>query len=943
MIQGKEGPFMKATRKALSLLLAVMMAASVMAVAVVPASAAKVGDIIQFGNYPQTEVRGTAALKKAADAATWESYGYYSGTGKQDGKMTASDYMKYADFVYGGVKYRAVKFTKYRPYGTDEIPDSAYSYQDDNGYFKNSTYYFKYEPLEWRVLDPSAGLVLCETVIDSQAYQNVVRYDDDKYEYYIGRTNTLANNYPESSIRSWLNDDFYNTAFNSAQKNKLITTKVDNSSYSSDYPGLKALTTYDPIFLLSYSEAQNSSYGLSSESSRKAISSDYAKCQGVRQDSSGFSEWWLRSAREASPAVCLVYYDGKIGSNIFGFVHNTSTGVRPACKLTDLTSDASQLIYTVTATADPAEGGTVTGSGSYTEGQTATLTATANSGYIFSGWYRGSFKVSKNISYSFTVTGNLTYTAKFSKLSKSYTVTATADPAEGGTVTGGGRYTEEKTAILNATPNSGYHFSGWYKDGAKVSSSKIYTFTVTDSVTLTAKFSQLTMGYTVTATADPTEGGTVTGGGSYSDGKTATVNATANSGWHFIGWYKGSTKVSSDASYTFTVTENVTLTAKFEKDAPGTQTRYISFSANGGSGTMNSVEVTGEYQVPDCAFTPPEGKAFDCWKIYGGGKTYQPGDILDVYNEYIALEAQWKEAPRTVSFDANGGTGTMATVTFTGSYTVPDCSFIPPAGKAFDCWKVYGGSQTYQPGDVLDAPGSHIALEAQWKTGTRMISFTANGGSGSMESVTVTGEYHVPACSFTPPEGKVFDCWKHYGGSKTYQPGDILDAPGSHIGLEAQWKEASLTVSFDANGGAGTMSPVPFTDPYTIPACAFTPPEGKVFDCWKISGGDKTWQPGETLDPFGTSVTLQAVWKDAQPEQPPETVKLGDVDFDGHITSADARLALRRSVGLEDYPEGSPAFLACDVDCDGKATSADARLILRASVGLEDPDAWGQT
>ena len=71
---------------------------------------------------------------------------------------------------------------------------------------------------------------------------------------------------------------------------------------------------------------------------------------------------------------------------------------------------------------------------------------------------------------------------------------------------------------------------------------------------------------------------------------------------------------------------------------------------------------------------------------------------------------------------------------------------------------------------------------------------------------------------------------------------------------------------------------------------------------------------------------------------PPYT--LGDVDGDSKITASDARLALRRAVGLEDYKEGSKQFIACDVDKDGNVTAADARLILRAAVGLEDPKKW---
>ena len=66
----------------------------------------------------------------------------------------------------------------------------------------------------------------------------------------------------------------------------------------------------------------------------------------------------------------------------------------------------------------------------------------------------------------------------------------------------------------------------------------------------------------------------------------------------------------------------------------------------------------------------------------------------------------------------------------------------------------------------------------------------------------------------------------------------------------------------------------------------------------------------------------------------------GDVNNDGSIGADDARLALRRSVDLEDYPEGSMQFLACDVNADKAVGADDARLILRASVDLEDAFKW---
>ena len=62
----------------------------------------------------------------------------------------------------------------------------------------------------------------------------------------------------------------------------------------------------------------------------------------------------------------------------------------------------------------------------------------------------------------------------------------------------------------------------------------------------------------------------------------------------------------------------------------------------------------------------------------------------------------------------------------------------------------------------------------------------------------------------------------------------------------------------------------------------------------------------------------------------------GDIDNNGKLTAADARLALRASVGLENFPVNSRSFTMADVDRSGSITAADARLILRAVVQLED-------
>lgn len=69
--------------------------------------------------------------------------------------------------------------------------------------------------------------------------------------------------------------------------------------------------------------------------------------------------------------------------------------------------------------------------------------------------------------------------------------------------------------------------------------------------------------YTITVSASPTAGGTVSGGGTYRSGKPCTLTATPNAGYTFDGWYEGSTKLSSNTSYSFTVSSNRTITGKF--------------------------------------------------------------------------------------------------------------------------------------------------------------------------------------------------------------------------------------------------------------------------------------------------------------------------------------------------------------------------------------------
>ena len=218
--------------------------------------------------------------------------------------------------------------------------------------------------------------------------------------------------------------------------------------------------------------------------------------------------------------------------------------------------------YTINVSANPTNGGNITGGGTYNQGQQCTVTASPALGYNFTNWTENGNVVSTNANYTFTVNANRTLVANFTPVPQNYTITVSANPTNGGTVTGGGTYQEGQSCTVNATANAGYTFTNWTENGNVVSSNARYTFTVNGNRTLVANFTQ--QNYNISISADPTLGGTVTGGGAFHYGDNCTVSATANNGYNFTNWTENGNVVSTNASYIFTVTGNRTLVANFQ-------------------------------------------------------------------------------------------------------------------------------------------------------------------------------------------------------------------------------------------------------------------------------------------------------------------------------------------------------------------------------------------
>ena len=321
----------------------------------------------------------------------------------------------------------------------------------------------------------------------------------------------------------------------------------------------------------------------------------------------------------------------------------------------------------------------------------------------------------------------------------------------------------------------------------------------------------------------------------------------------------------------------------------------VSLVANNGTDDVqydSTTLVAGAYDVPECPFTHPDGWKFVCWSrtpngIDGG--SYLPGSVFEDFNSDFSLYAQWQPAEEdtiTVSFDANGGSGTMDDVNVTivdGYITVPECTFTAPEGRTFLCWSTTPTGEdgvSLKPGETYGNFTSEFTLYAQWQAAEEnriTVHFDANGGSGTMddqETTLVDGYFVAPECQFVAPtEDLEFEGWslESSDGSTAvlYQPGDKITDFNEDFTLYATWgaKAGNIVVNFDANGGTGTMENQTTTlvaGYFKVPECDFTAPAGKVFKGWSTEkdGSGKLYQPGDMFEDFNDDFTLYAIWGD---------------------------------------------------------------------------------
>lgn len=221
--------------------------------------------------------------------------------------------------------------------------------------------------------------------------------------------------------------------------------------------------------------------------------------------------------------------------------------------------------FTVNVISNPLIGGVTTGGGSFAQGASVTVSAVPNAGYTFTNWTENGTQVSTSANYTFVLIGDRTLVANYTLIPPTqFAVGLSANPAIGGSTTGGGSFDAGTNVTVTATPNLGYTFTNWTEGGVIVpGAGAVYPFVLSGNRTLVANFAINT--YTLTVIA---VNGTVLKNPdqlTYNHGATVLLTPTAATGFEFTSWSGDAT--GNNNPLTVVMTGNKIITANFSPAA----------------------------------------------------------------------------------------------------------------------------------------------------------------------------------------------------------------------------------------------------------------------------------------------------------------------------------------------------------------------------------------
>ena len=272
----------------------------------------------------------------------------------------------------------------------------------------------------------------------------------------------------------------------------------------------------------------------------------------------------------------------------------------------------------------------------------------------------------------------------------------------------------------------------------------------------------------------------------------------------------------------------------------------ITFSGNGGSGSMGPVIVKAEtnYILPVCGFTAPTDQEFKAWKI--SGTEYKVGDTYTVSGD-TEIKALWENSvitpttyTVTVSNDGNGtGTATPSTAATGTEITL---TAMPKEGYHFKEWQVISGGVTIKNNKFL-MPNDNVEVKAIFEKDapaptefTITVKTDGNGTASASPDKAVAGtEIRLSA---TPKTGYHFKEWEVISGGVTIKDDKFL-MPNDNVEVKAIFEKdapTEYTITYDLAGGTAEGNP----DTYTIETRTFTlknpTKSGYTFTGWSGTG-----------------------------------------------------------------------------------------------------------
>jgi len=494
----------------------------------------------------------------------------------------------------------------------------------------------------------------------------------------------------------------------------------------------------------------------------------------------------------------------------------------------------------------------------------ATGTGLTKPGYTFSGW-KDIDNVDVVASSIFTVALiNVVLTAQWITTSQSVTYAANGATGTVPTQTTVATAATFVVAAGSALTKAGYSFSGW-KDISGVDYAAGATFTMgVGNVILTAQWSATSQSVTYlanTATGTAPIQANVATAGTFI---VAAGTALTKPGYTFAGW-KDANGVDYAAGATFTMgITSVTFTAQWTANA----LRSITYAANGATGTVpTQVDVLqgATFTVAvGTALTKP-GYTFAGWKD-AAGIDFAAAAIYTVAATNVVLTAQWSPTSQSVTYAANGATGTVPTqanVATAATFSAAAGSTLTKSGSTFTGWKDAGGVD-YVAGSTFTMGLINVTLTAQWLISTfaYAISYEANGGTGTMAGQTGLATSVTLSTNTFTRSGYTFAGWKD-DASVAYTNAQIVPLTATtSLAMHAQWTQNLFpyAISFDSNGGAGAMSgQTGIGASVKLSANTFTR-TGYAFTGWKDDASVAYTDGQSTTLTTTTTLALHAQW-----------------------------------------------------------------------------------